>query len=282
MILKDRIQIWLISAALLFSSCSTGFYLQHYPDLASDIFYKKVLSAEEILDDGVEETYLNAVKLRTQYTYAFIVENADRLIDEDYNAGKALYGEALISFEKAIKLGRHAVKLRYPQLSSISDWIKSDIEFTKEDIPYLYWLAAAKGGAISSSRGQSKWIIQLPIVGYLLETALEIDPSWNYGALHSAMISYSMARTDIRGKNIEEARYHFRKSMVYSRRNDAGAIVSFAENVCVSEQNKEEFEKFLHVVTRIDASKNKELTLGNIIARDRAHWLLSRKDELFY
>ena len=43
MILKDRIQIWLISAALLFSSCSTGFYLQHYPDLASDIFYKKVI-----------------------------------------------------------------------------------------------------------------------------------------------------------------------------------------------------------------------------------------------
>lgn len=282
MINKGHIHIWVISASFMLSSCSTGFYLQHYPDLASDIFYRNVLSAEKHLDEGNEETFLKAVKLRTQYTYAFIVEEADRLIDDDYSGGKALYGEALLSFENAIEHGRYAIQLRYPQLGKITDWITSDIAFTNDDIPYLYWLAAAYGGAISSSRGKAKWIIQLPIVGYLLETALEIDPSWNYGALHSAMISYSMARTDLQGNNIKEARLNFRKSMRYSRRNDGGAIVSFAENVCVEEQNRDEFEKLLNVVIEMDVNKNKELKLGNVIARDRANWLFSRTDELFY
>ena len=32
----------------------------------------------------------------------------------------------------------------------------------------------------------------------------------------------------------------------------------------------------------MDAQKNKDLSLGNIIAQDRARWLLSREEELFY
>jgi hypothetical protein len=32
----------------------------------------------------------------------------------------------------------------------------------------------------------------------------------------------------------------------------------------------------------MDLEKNKELSLGNMIARKRALWLLSKTDELFY
>ncbi len=264
------------------SSCSTVYYLEHHPGFADDVFYRKVISAEKKLGSNDDKLYLEAAKLRTQYTYAFIVEKADRLIEDDYETGKRLYAKALASFEKAIFYGKKAIQLRHPELQFITDWIIEDVTFTEKDVPYLYWLGAAYGGAIGSSRGKAKWVIQLPIVGYLLETALEIDPSWNYGAIHSAMISYTMARTDLMGNNVKNTTKHYEQAMLFSNRQDAGSKVSFAENVHISLQKKDEFELLLKEVLSMDVESNKELALGNIIARERALWLLSRTDELFY
>ena len=264
------------------SSCSTVYYLEHHPGFADDIFYRKVISAEKKLGSNDDKLYLEAAKLRTQYTYAFIVEKADRLIEDDYETGKRFYDKALASFEEAISYGKKAIQLRHPELQFITDWIIEDVTFTEKDVPYLYWLGAAYGGSIGSSRGKAKWVIQLPIVGYLLETALEIDPSWNYGAIHSAMISYTMARTDLMGNNVENATKHYEQAMLFSNGQDAGAKVSFAENVHVALQKKDEFELLLKEVLSMDVENNKELALGNIIARERALWLLSRTDELFY
>ena len=264
------------------SSCSTVYYLEHHPGFADDIFYRKVISAEKKLGSNDDKLYLEAAKLRTQYTYAFIVEKADRLIEDDYETGKRFYDKALASFEEAISYGKKAIQLRHPELQFITDWIIEDVTFTEKDVPYLYWLGAAYGGSIGSSRGKAKWVIQLPIVGYLLETSLEIDPSWNYGAIHTAMISYTMARTDLMGNNVENATKHYEQAMLFSNGQDAGAKVSFAENVHVALQNKDEFELLLKEVLSMDVESNKELALGNIIARERALWLLSRTDELFY
>jgi len=264
------------------SSCSTVYYLEHHPGFADDIFYRKVISAEKKLGSNDDKLYLEAAKLRTQYTYAFIVEKADRLIEDDYETGKRFYDKALASFEEAISYGKKAIQLRHPELQFITDWIIEDVTFTEKDVPYLYWLGAAYGGSIGSSRGKAKWVIQLPIVGYLLETSLEIDPSWNYGAIHTAMISYTMARTDLMGNNVENATKHYEQAMLFSNGQDAGAKVSFAENVHVALQNNDEFELLLKEVLSMDVENNKELALGNIIARERALWLLSRADELFY
>jgi len=264
------------------SSCSTVYYLEHHPGFADDIFYRKVISAEKKLGSNDDKLYLEAAKLRTQYTYAFIVEKADRLIEDDYETGKRFYDKALASFEEAISYGKKAIQLRHPELQFITDWIIEDVTFTEKDVPYLYWLGAAYGGSIGSSRGKAKWVIQLPIVGYLLETSLKIDPSWNYGAIHTAMISYTMARTDLMGNNVENATKHYEQAMLFSNGQDAGAKVSFAENVHVALQNNDEFELLLKEVLSMDVENNKELALGNIIARERALWLLSRTDELFY
>jgi len=239
---------------------------------------EKKLKQEAITPDLL----LKACQVRTQYTYAFIMEEADRLIESDYNSGKELYQDALKSFEMAINYGKTALELRYPDFI---DHINVNINyphFTIEDIPYLYWLAAALGGALSSSRGKPEWVIQLPIVGYLLESALAIDSSWNNGAIHSAMISYSMARTDLKGNNVQEATKHYKKVNMLSNSQDLSAHVSYAENVLVDQQNQREFVDLLNSVINAQDTVIDELVLGNVIARKRARWLLSRKDELFY
>ncbi len=276
--------ILLCLIAIGISSCSTAYYLDKHPVLTKKIIYKKVIRTEKKLkqETMTPDLLLKACQVRTQYTYAFIMEEADRLIESDYNSGKELYQDALKSFEMAINYGKTALGLRYPDLINHIDININYPHFTIEDIPYLYWLAAALGGAISSSRGKPEWVIQLPIVGYLLESALAIDGSWNNGAIHSAMISYSMARTDLKGDNVQEATKHYKKVNMLSNSQDLSAHVSYAENVLVNQQNQPEFINVLNRVINAQDTVIDELVLGNIIARKRAHWLLSRKDELFY
>ncbi len=270
--------------AIAISSCSTAYYLDKHPVLSKNILYKKVIRIERKLKQETmnPDLLLKACQVRTQYTYAFIVEEADRLIESDYNSGKELYQDALKSFEIAINYGKTALEIRYPDLINHINININYPHFIIEDIPYLYWLAAAIGGAISSSRGKSEWVIQLPIVGHLLEAALEIDSKWNNGAIHSAMISYSMARADLQGRNIEEATKHYENVNELSNSQDLSAHVSYVENVLVNQQNQSEFIYLLNSVIDAQDTVIEDLELGNIIARKRARWLLSRKDELFY
>ncbi len=269
---------------LFFISCSTAFYLDNLPQLSEKIFYDRVLRVEKKIqtNDQNPEKLLKACTLRTQYTYAFTMEAADRKIAYDYTAGKTLYDEALASFEKAIEYGESAFKIRHPDFISFKDWIKNDHEYVVADVPLLYWLAAAHGGAISASRGQAKRVIQLPIVGYLLESALTVEPSWNFGATHAAMISYSMSRMDIPGDKTARAKEHYLQARHYSDGLNAGAHVSFAENVYIIQQDKEKFAHLLQQVIAMQTVTNNELQLGNMIAKKRARWLLFRMDELFY
>ena len=62
---------------------------------------------------------------------------------------------------------------------------------------------------------------------------------------------------------------------------DASIFVSYAEGVDIKNQNKEGFISKLELVEKLDTKKNKEFQIQNLLAQDRARWLLSRKDEYF-
>ena len=61
----------------------------------------------------------------------------------------------------------------------------------------------------------------------------------------------------------------------------AGPLVSLAENVSVPAQNRKEFEELLKRALEIDADAKPEYRLANLVAQRRARWLLGRVDRLF-
>jgi hypothetical protein len=152
----------------------------------------------------------------------------------------------------------------------------------EEDITYLYWISAALGGLISSSQGNPIYVVDLPKVGWLLEKSLELDESWNNGALYSAMISFTMSRPDAVTNREQLARSYFDKAIEASSGEDCSVYVRFAESVCIKNQNKDEFIEKLNYVLRFNIESVKELQLTNTMAQSRAKWLMERIDELFY
>ena len=300
-------------------SCSTTSILRTTPNTVESFLMKRSNSIlKKDYSKISSDRLLNHSIFLTMTGFGFVMENAEKALDEDYQTGIDLYKEANKYFERAVFLGNKYLIIKYP---IFDDWLRqniySDIEFTKDDVEALYWLAAAYGGAVSSSRGNPQWVIHLPKVGQLIEKALELNPTWNYGSLYSVMISYATTISDtperdwdmngyIGGYNrlgkesdvsgyynsngVREREYvglniatnYYNLSLKASNGMDLSSHLSYAENVLVLQQNRSEFIKLLNLVIKSKEKEVKELELGNYMAKQRAQWLLNRTEELFY
>ncbi len=269
----------------VFDSIETVYLTDDDPQLVKDAFPFNLKIIEILLDQNPDdrEMLLTALSSFTMYSFGFVMEDAERQSLEDYERGNEVYERANKLFTRALRYGMHGMELKYPEFNT---WlIKRDLNtnpFEKEDIPYLYWLSAAIGGAVSSSQGNPVFVVDLPKIGWLLEKSLELDASWNNGALYSAMISYTMSRPDIVKNREQTAREFFDKAEHASFGKDCSIYVRFAESVCIKNQNKDEFLENLNYVLNFDIESAKDLKLTNAMAKARAKWLIERIDDLFY
>ena len=280
------LRLELILFTFFFYSCGSSVYLldkkPHWVDQGYELHVNNLVKKANSKPNNPMHQ-INAAKGLTIHSFGFTMENADRLIIDDYKAGKDMYASAHESFSQAVKFGNKSLSLKY---SGYLDWIsgKSDLipKFDNNDIEYLYWSAGAYGGAIKSSRGDPKWVILLPRVGRLLEAALSIDPDWNNGSLYVGMISYTMIRHDAPLDKELVATDYFNKAIEISNNLDASPYISLAENVCIPTQNKNDFTNLLYKALNIDMHAEPDLRLTNYINQKRAQWLLDNIDEFFY
>ena len=267
------------------TSCTPAYFVRYHPNIAENIFARKVYRIEaKIAQNPVDSNLLlEAVSELTIYSYAFLMEQADREIVKNYHQGRNLYNRAQNIFNRAKDYGLRGIKLQYPEFDSLMTATKMEsFPFKRKDVPFLYWTAAAWGGAISASKGDLAYIVEIPKVGWLLERALEAEPEWNKGAIYSAMISYSMKRPNQGGGGEKQARMYFKKALDISAGKASSPYVTLAEVVSTFNQDREEFEDLLKKALIIDIDIDPELKLSNIIAQSRARWLLEQKEELFY
>ncbi len=75
-------------------------------------------------------------------------------------------------------------------------------------------------------------------------------------------------------------RKHFDRALDLSGGNQAGLYVAYAEAVSINKQDRSEFVSLLKLALAIDPDQHKEVRLANIVAQQRAHWLLKRVDDL--
>ncbi|MFQ6606215.1 MAG: TRAP transporter TatT component family protein [Fidelibacterota bacterium] len=267
------------------SACSSAYVFNHCPTTTEKVFRIKITSLERRIKRHPDrrDLLLEAASSYTQYAYVFLVEEADRVALEDYLAARRLYKQALHYFQLAVDYGTTALEQRYPTFNQwLEDTTQATPQFDVEDVSALYWLAASYGGAVSASRGDPRWLVHFPKIGLLLKEALKLNPTWNQGALYSAMISYTVKRPDPIPDRYEIARDYFNKAIAASEGRSASPYVVYAESVLISKQDRTNFIKQLESVLKMDVREDKELQLANLVAQKRAAWLLDHVDEFFY
>ena len=151
----------------------------------------------------------------------------------------------------------------------------------KDDVPLLYWTAAAWGSAIAISKEVPDLVADQIKMEALIDRALELDESYDHGAIHGFLITYERVRQGAAGSPESRIRPHFERAVELSNGQLAMPMVAYAESVSLQQQNRQEFEAMLRRALAISPDARPEWRLVNLVAQRRARWLLSRIDDLF-
>lgn len=122
---------------------------------------------------------------------------------------------------------------------------------------------------------------ELPIVEAMMDRALELNESFNDGAIHTYLITYEMSRPGGTGDAAARSKEQFDRAMALTGGMQAGPLVSYAEAVCVQKQDLKQFEALLNQALAINPDIHPENRLANLVMQRRARWLLAHRDDLF-
>jgi predicted anti-sigma-YlaC factor YlaD len=219
----------------------------------------------------------------TQYSFAFVNQDADEMEDTDLAASNALRARARRLYLRARGYGLRGLELRHPSFEqALRKNPKAAVQSASAaDVPLLYWTAAAWGAAISISKNDPALISDQPIVEALIDRALALDEDFDRGAIHGFLIAYEMARQGAPGDAATRARQHFDRAMELSQGKLASPLVSLAEAVALQQQDRAGFESLLNRALAVNADAAPAARLQNLVAQRRARWLLGRVAELF-
>ena len=151
-----------------------------------------------------------------------------------------------------------------------------------EDVPLLYWTAAAWSLAVALSPDDPALLADLPRCEALMRRALALDERYDDGAVHELLVAFEGGRPEAMGGSVDRARHHMERAMALSGGRKVSPLVTFAETVSVRTQNRKEFLDLLDRALAFDArSAAPEHRMGNLVSQRRARWLKGRADELF-
>jgi predicted anti-sigma-YlaC factor YlaD len=217
-----------------------------------------------------------------QYAYGWIQLEADYVEEESLAQATHMRERARRMYLRARDYGLRGLEADDPDLrAELAQDPVAALEKTKQrDVPLLYWTAAAWAGAMALKINDSEVSADQPIVEALARRALALDPSWERGSIHEFLVSWESGRSTIGGSK-EKALEHYQEALRLSGNLKASPYVTYAESICVPEQDRAAFTTSLEKALAVDASEPNDQRLVNILVQKRARWLLERVDEYF-
>ncbi|MGD8324665.1 MAG: TRAP transporter TatT component family protein [Gammaproteobacteria bacterium] len=216
------------------------------------------------------------------YAYANISSEAERVSRRDIDAARELRGRARNLFLRAHDYALRALATEHPDLptqlfDSPTDAVQSIESASSRTLEMLYWNAVSLGLAISSARNDPALLARSGEVAALLERALELDASWDAGALHE----FAISAASLTGIDRDALDAHFDRALELSAGSRASLYVAYAEATAIPNQNRQAFVTLLEQALAVPVGAWPELTLVNTVAQRRATWLLGELDMLF-
>lgn len=270
----------------MLASGGTVFLSDDDPILVSEALPFSLKLIESLLAEEPEHVGLLLAASRGYllYTYAFVHLPAEQASLNDIGRAQALRARSRNLYLRAHSYARRVLEASYPGIDAALSRepavaMRAVGQSPADDVPSLYWTAAALGLAITVSRNEPALLARIPEVEALLDRALELDDAWNGGALHEFAIVLAAARSATPDTPVLEE--HFRRARQLSEGNRASLYIAFAEAVAIPTQDRSQFTGLLEEALAIDVDADPEQRLLNLIAQERARWLLERVDEFF-
>ncbi len=267
------------------ASGGTTFTSDDDPDLVGEALPFSLKLMESLLAESPQHRGLLFATCSgfTEYAYVYVQVPAEEIENQDLAKADFLRTRARHLYIRARNYGLRGLEVSHRGFATElrHDPKAAVLKATVKDVPLLYWTAASWGAAISISKDDPEMISDQPIVEALIDRALELNPDYDFGAIHNFLITYESVRRTASGDFAPRSRKHFERAVELTSGQSAAPYVALAENVSVSKQDSDEFESLLKKALAVNPDARPEWRLTNIVMQRRARWLLSREDELF-
>lgn len=208
----------------------------------------------------------------TGYTLGFVE-------DVDVERAKILYARARDYGLRSLKKQKQFA-LAFDQDQAA--FRKSLEQFSRDDIPLIFWTANAWGNLINVSISDPSVLGDLPKVNAMMEFVLRNDETYFYGSAHLYFAAiYATTPKNLGGKP-DSARVHFEKCFEIGKNAFLLPHLYMARSYCVQMQDRALFEKLLKTIEESSLDELPEQRLVNAIAKRKAKKLAERIDELFF
>lgn len=253
------------------------------PELVAEAVPFALKTMEILLAERPDHRDLRAAAARgfTQYSYAFVELEAERLELEDWSRSRELRERAVGLYLRARDHGLAGLAVGH---EGIAEALRLDPESAvrhlgEEDLELTYWTGLAWGAALSAGRDRPELLGDLGAVRALLERVESIDEGYDDGGVHEALMA--LEASALLGGSREEAERHFRRAVELSDGLRASPFVTYAEVVAVPNQERELYVEMLERALAVDPDAVPRWRLANLKGREKAAWMLERVDEYF-
>jgi predicted anti-sigma-YlaC factor YlaD len=275
------------SVARIFSgpSESNVFVEDNDPELIRDALPFALKTYETLLssDPKNKDLILATAEGFVMYANAFVHRDAEESEEDDFRLSQDLRKRATKLYLRGRNYALAGLSLDHPDLEKK---LREDPESTlqalsPEDVPLLYWAGAGWAGAIFSDPSDMGLVAELSTVEAMMRRALALDEDYDSGAIHEFFITYEGSRSEVMGGSPDRAVEHFDRAVILTGGNKASPFVALASSVAVRKQDYPMFKELLHKALEIDTDAVPKWRLANILAKEKAQWLLDHSPDLF-
>ena len=213
----------------------------------------------------------------TQYAYAFVAFDAEKIESQDAKAAQRMRERAARLYWRANQHAMRALEISLPGFKQAL--VKNDPQLLarlrQDQVGLAYWASASWGGFISLSKDDPDKVADLPLAVNLATLAWKKNPDFNRGGLTSLMGTFEASRP---GGSMALAEKYFDQAIAQSNGENAGPWVAKAESIALKKQDQKVFIQWLNEALRIAKIHR---NLENEVMRERAIWLIETADDLF-
>lgn len=234
------------------------------------------LKASEAVLDGVPAHLKLAEAVAagfTQYAYAFVATEAERIEGRDAAAARRLRQRAARLYRRGHRHAMRALELNEPGLTG--SLAGPGAALPVDRVGAAYWAAAAWGAWISLAKDEPDVVADLPRAVELARRAWLAQPGFGRGDLAALMGSFEAARP---GGAPAQAERYFAQALQAGEGRNPAVQVAIAEQLALPSGDRARFERSLRLAIEAAGTRT---NLPDRVMAERAERLLASADDLF-